>query len=406
MYNIDNVSAQLIPELSGQHELHFTAPSRALNLLTTPSLDLPELAEEWLQLLHTGSLPPQALCQTAPAPTTGVQSSSPTHQNGQGKVRPSAHEVEAEQHCRNTRRYTIPGQRGNTNVWNMTNTPESQTSVSEVINNAVKCISFPAPAPFYVELPSPQPTEQTSQHETSPPKTPLPAATLHSTPNSLRRSTRVNTIATKSSHHQLGPEKPAPQKKALRRNQRGRRRHEDSSGARTAKRLRAVHNSTPAGRAAQPLDKSPGANQQELARPQSRLDSTPRGDNRKVHGRGRLQDPRTRPARPIDIEASRGIPTDDCSACGFHAEHPFQPTEMARRWIPKDDASFEALFESNFGVSDTDNSAIMLRLCLGSIRDYAREMATVRRQPGHPLQPTMTPPHRDRKDKRYHVGPK
>jgi len=32
----------------------------------------------------------------------------------------------------------------------------------------------------------------------------------------------------------------------------------------------------------------------------------------------------------------------------------------------------------------------MLRLCLGSIRDYAREMATERRQPGHPLQHTMT----------------
>jgi hypothetical protein len=30
----------------------------------------------------------------------------------------------------------------------------------------------------------------------------------------------------------------------------------------------------------------------------------------------------------------------------------------------------------------------MLQLCLGSIRDYVREMATVRRQ-GHPLQSTI-----------------
>jgi len=33
----------------------------------------------------------------------------------------------------------------------------------------------------------------------------------------------------------------------------------------------------------------------------------------------------------------------------------------------------------------------MLQLYLGSIRDYARE-ATVRRQPGHPLQPKITLP--------------
>ena len=191
-------------------------------------------------------------------------------------------------------------------------------------------------------------------------------------------------------------------------------------------RLRAVHSSTPAGRTAHLLDKrrperrsplpaddepgnmtptkplhqpltrtfaeSPGANQQGLARPQSRRDSTPRGDNRKVHDNGQLQGPQARPAKPIDLETSREIPTDDCKACGFRAEHLFQLTEMAWRWVPKDDASFEALLESGFGFSDTDKSAIMLRLCLGSIRDYAREMATVRRQPGHPLQPKTTLP--------------
>ncbi|KAK0630538.1 hypothetical protein B0T17DRAFT_222986 [Bombardia bombarda] len=200
-YNIDNVSAQPIPEFSGQHELHFSAPRRALNLITTPSLILPELAKEWLQLLQTGSLPPQALCQIAPAATTGVQSSSPTHQNGQGKARPSAHEVEAEQHCRDTGRYTdtgIPGQHDNTNVRSMTNTTEPQTSISEITNNADKRISVSAPAPFCVQRPSPQPTEQTSQRETSPPETPLP--TVSNAPSGPRKSTRVNTVATKSSH--------------------------------------------------------------------------------------------------------------------------------------------------------------------------------------------------------------
>ncbi|KAK0702720.1 hypothetical protein B0H67DRAFT_558335 [Lasiosphaeris hirsuta] len=411
--NVDNVSTQPIPELSEQHELHFITPSRALNLITSPSLNLPEFTEEWLQLLHTGSLPPQALCQIAPAATTGVHSSSPT-----------------QQHCCNTRRYTdteIPGQYGDTNVWNMTNILESQTSVSEITNNAVKRISFPAPAPFYVQLPSPQPTEQTSQHETSPPKTPLPTATLSATLNGPRRSTRINTIATKSGHHQLGPEKPAPLKRLSMEINADGDAMNDSSGACTAKRPRTVHSSTPVGRTAHPLKKrrlerrsplptsedkpgnmtlmkplrqpltrmlaeSPGANQQELSRPQSLRDSTPRGDNRKVHGHGRLQGPGARPAKPIDLETSREIPTDDCRACGFCAEHLFQLTEMAWRWIPKDDASFEALFESDFGFSDTEKSAIMLRLCLGSIREYAREMATVGRQPGHPLQPTMTLP--------------
>jgi len=136
----------------------------------------------------------------------------------------------------------------------------------------------------------------------------------------------------------------------------------DSRGVRMAKRprLRAVHSSTPAGRATHPLDKrrperrsplptsedepsnmtllrqpltrtlaeSPGANQQELARPQSQRDSIPRGENGKVYGHGRLQDPRARPAKPIDLEALRGIPTDDCSTCGFRAEYLFQLTEM------------------------------------------------------------------------------
>jgi hypothetical protein len=48
-------------------------------------------------------------------------------------------------------------------------------------------------------------------------------------------------------------------------------------------------------------------------------------------------------------------------------------------WIPKDDALFAALLENSLGFSDTDKSAVMLRLYLGSIRDYAREMAIIGR---------------------------
>ncbi|KAM7186581.1 hypothetical protein V8F33_011721 [Rhypophila sp. PSN 637] len=226
----------------------------------------------------------------------------------------------------------------------MTNTPESQSSASEITNNVVKPISVSAPAPFYFQLPSPQPTEQTSQHETSP--TPLPTATLSANPNGPRRSTRVNTVATKSSHQQLGPEKPGPQKRLYVEINADGDAMNDGRGTRTAKRprLSAVHSSTPAG-PAHPLDKrrperrtkSPGANQQELARPQSRRDSTPRGDNRRVHDHEQLQGPQARPAKPIDLETSR--------------EHLFQLTEMAWRWIPKDDAAFEALQERDYATA-------------------------------------------------------
>lgn len=330
--------------MSTQHELHFTAPSRALNL--PPSLSLPELAEEWRRLLHTGPLPPQSLCQIAPAATTGVQSSSPTHQNGQGMVRPSGHWVEAEQHCRTTRRYTdtrIPRQHGNTNVWNMRNTPESQPSAFEITNHVVKPISVSAPAPFYFQLPSPQPTEQTSQHKTSPPQTPLPTATLSATPNGPRRSTTVDTVATKSSQQQLGTENPGPQKRLyVEINADGDAMNDGKAAKRP--RLRAVHSSTPTGRTAHLLDKrrperrsplpadEPGnmTPAKPLHQPQ---DSTPRGDNRKVHDNGQLQGPQARPARPAKPieETSREIPTDDCRACGFRTEHLFQLTEIAWR---------------------------------------------------------------------------
>jgi len=262
-------------------------------------------------------LPPQALRQiAAAAATAGVQSSGPIYQNGQDKVQSSTHE----------------GQHGSTNVWSMTNTPESQTSISDI-----KRIS-PSPPP-YVQLPSPPPTEQASQRKTSAPKTPLPTAIPSTIPSGPRKSTRTDTGAIKSSHHQLGPAKPAPQKRLhVEINADG----DTMKGTRTTKRpkLMAV--------------------------------------------------PREQAAKPTELEALREIPSDGCSACGFQAEHLLQLTEMAWRWIPKDNASFEALLKSDFSFSDAEKSVIMLRICLGSTRDYAWEMAAIQRQPGHPLQPTMT----------------
>ena len=69
-----------------------------------------------------------------------------------------------------------------------------------------------------------------------------------------------------------------------------------------------------------------------------------------------------------------------------------QLTDLAWRWVPKDDLLFEALFKSNVGLSDTVKSAVMLRLCLGSIRDYAREMAAAESQPSHLIRPTTALP--------------
>jgi hypothetical protein len=62
------------------------------------------------------------------------------------------------------------------------------------------------------------------------------------------------------------------------------------------------------------------------------------------------------------------------------------------RWIPKDDSLFEALLEGDVGLSHTDKSAVMLRLCLGSIRDYGWEVATAGRQPNCLIQPTTALP--------------
>ena len=69
-----------------------------------------------------------------------------------------------------------------------------------------------------------------------------------------------------------------------------------------------------------------------------------------------------------------------------------QLTDLAWRWVPKDDLLFEALFKSNIGLSDTVKSAVMLRLCLGSIRDYAREMVAAESQPSHLIRPTTALP--------------
>ncbi|KAI5862558.1 hypothetical protein GGS23DRAFT_597358 [Durotheca rogersii] len=50
---------------------------------------------------------------------------------------------------------------------------------------------------------------------------------------------------------------------------------------------------------------------------------------------------------------------------------------MAWKWVSKDDSFFEALLEDSTGISDAGKSAVMLRLCLGSIRGYAGEMVTM-----------------------------
>ncbi|RYP34899.1 hypothetical protein DL768_011033 [Monosporascus sp. mg162] len=196
---------------------------------------------------------------------------------------------------------------------------------------------------------------------------------------------RFNSDVTESSHHQLSPEKPPERRKRLYVEiSAGRGATKDGRGAITAKwpRLMAVLI------AYQPtVPPSPSAKgelegrviyrpRKEPVRPQNpgRRDSTPSGDNRNSHGHGRLQEPQARPALRVNLPASRENPTGNCGACGFAAEHLLQLTEVAWRWVPKDNASFEALLESGFGFSDTEKSAVMLRLCLGSIRDYAGEM--------------------------------
>lgn len=293
------------PEFRGQYELHFLGRNQAFNLSTTPSMTSPEFAEDSLQLSQTGSLPPQALCQITPAVTTAAQSPTSPHDHGQCKAWSNAQEVEAEQHCHDRGRYTGPGmprQHDNTNVQNMTHTTRPQRSVCEISNSAEKRICLSAPALFCVQLPSSQSTEQTSQGETSAPEAPL--STAGNAPSGPRQLTRVTTVtvATTSSHDQLGAENRAPWKRVYADGA-----GNDSGGARTVKRPRlgAIHSSTPASRAAYAIDmrrsetrsplpvsedelgnttvakplrqplhpslaESPGANKQELVRPQSR----------------------------------------------------------------------------------------------------------------------------------------
>ncbi|KAK0617922.1 hypothetical protein B0T17DRAFT_618572 [Bombardia bombarda] len=65
---------------------------------------------------------------------------------------------------------------------------------------------------------------------------------------------------------------------------------------------------------------------------------------------------------------------------------------MAWEWVPKDDSVFAALFKGSAGITDAGKSAVMLRLCLGSIRDYAREMVTAGERYEHLAQPTTILP--------------
>jgi hypothetical protein len=50
---------------------------------------------------------------------------------------------------------------------------------------------------------------------------------------------------------------------------------------------------------------------------------------------------------------------------------------------------------SDTEFSDTRKSSVMLKLCLGSIRDYAREVAAAGRRPNYLVQPTHTLPDSD-----------
>ena len=132
----------------------------------------------------------------------------------------------------------------------------------------------------------------------------------------------------------------------------------------------------------------------ERAHPHSRQDLTPQGGNLAVRRHGQPRNHRTRSVRPINpqtrpaTEASKHqrhglvresqktnspnssadrcrtalgersfglspsageMPTDGCNACGFRAEHLIQLTDMAWRWIPKDDSLFEALLRVALG---------------------------------------------------------
>lgn len=78
-------------------------------------------------------------------------------------------------------------------------------------------------------------------------------------------------------------------------------------------------------------------------------------------------------------------PTEACRACGFRTAHLVQLVDMAWKWVPKDDSLFDALFEGSTGISDAGKSAVMLRLCLGSVREYVREMATVGERSVQPM---------------------
>ncbi len=175
-----------------------------------------------------------------------------------------------------------------------------------------------------------------------------------------------------------------------------------------------------------------GRTQAQQGRTQAQQEVTLRRSNRNAHGCGRPQSHQTRPTQSTtpqtlaetkvekyprrgiangDQEANRvsddpsantdfnrafpserslglspppaQMPVDSCNACGFCADHLARLVDRAWRWIPNDD-SFEALFESTAGLSDV-KSLLMLRLCLGSIRDYARETVTAGRQASRPV---------------------
>lgn len=410
------------------------------------------IAGDWPQVPSEESPPKQALHQLTPGTMADIQIS--LRHNQQANANPEQHHVNASRYTERTpemaAQYSMSGR--DDVVLRSEPRPASPSANSEgscvmrITRHGTKRHSVPVM--YRAHLPSPGPVEQIPPGEACP----SPDALRGATRNGHRRPVRPVGTMTGSKGGGARTEEPAGQQKrrfgmgstpAL----------EDGVSARTAKRakLRATHNSA-LGRdhdsvAKTKPDRSPYSESEDelaittptkpvgtrLTRPRgtslrssrtassprtpdrihSRLDSISQGGIQNVSRRGQPITPRTRPSTPVSnnpsldavhclnvlgerscgLSLSAGqMQKDDCHACGFSARRLLQMTDRAWRWLPKDDAVFEALFKNKDQLVDTEKCAVMLRLCLGTIRDYGMGLAAAENQPNDAVQPIVALP--------------
>jgi hypothetical protein len=411
------------------------------------------IASEWPRVPSEESLQPQALHQVTPTRLAEVQISIPPYQYAKAR---SDHEVNPEQrHVDQSQcsEWTEMAAQYSSNgcddaVHSSQTRPASSITNSE--GSSVEHISLDGTKRHSVsilcraQLPSSDPVEQIPPKEATLSLEALPGATR----NGQCGPARPVGAVTESSRGRACAKGPAGQQKRHL-GEHDTRAQVDGDAARAAKRpkLQAIY-STASGRAyhsvaktkldrrspcsssedelamtpTKPIDRRPvrtsatrrhdsrrASSPSTPARKQSQHDSISQGGSR----RRQPITPRTQPSTHVSSNLSSdadhcenalgersfglSLPAgqmqkDDCDACGFSARCLLQMTDRAWRWLPKDDAVFEALFKNKGQLVDAEKCAVMLRLCLGTIRDYGRELDAAGTQPDRPVHPIVILP--------------